>query len=176
MALVGYGTIKEGDNLNYLFEQRAFVDSIIPANSPLIGHTYWIFKNSAGADDHNKGYLYVIFDDFSHLGFDMSNMGGGSFAIQGVPEGIAGLSSSKLVTDMLAGAMEKGGVSKEEVHRSMALTMARSAALVVGEVLSVVEMSGLVDELFACEVPGYTPDGKKTFVVVEDGEVEKMFR
>lgn len=121
-------------------------------------------------------FMESLLDDFSHLGFDMSNMGGGSFAIQGVPEGIAGLSSSKLVTDMLAGAMEKGGVSKEEVHRSMALTMARSAALVVGEVLSVVEMSGLVDELFACEVPGYTPDGKKTFVVVEDGEVEKMFR
>lgn len=121
-------------------------------------------------------FMEALLDDFSHLGFDMSNMGGGSFAIQGVPEGIAGLSSSKLVTDMLAGAMEKGGVSKEEVHRSMALTMARSAALVVGEVLSVVEMSGLVDELFACEVPGYTPDGKKTFVVVEDGEVEKMFR
>lgn len=117
-----------------------------------------------------------LLDDFSRLGFDISNMGGGSFAIQGVPEGIAGLAPSKLVADMLASAMEKGGMSKEEVHHGMALTMARSSALVVGEVLSVVEMMNLVDELFACEIPSYTPEGKKIFVVVEDCEVEKLFR
>lgn len=67
MALVGYGTIKEGDNLNYLFRRRAWVDSIIPANSPLIGHTYWIFKDSAGENQHHNGYIYAIFDDFSFL-------------------------------------------------------------------------------------------------------------
>ena len=67
MALVGYGTIKEGDNLSYLFDNVAFIDSIVPANSPLIGHTYWIFKNSYGDNSFNDGYLYAIFDDFSLL-------------------------------------------------------------------------------------------------------------
>ena len=103
-------------------------------------------------------------------------MGGGTFAIQGIPEGIAGLTPTKLVSDMLASAMEKGGMSKEDIHRGMALTMARSAALVIGEVLSATEMSCIIDELFACNIPGYTPDGKKTFVVIDDDEVEKMFR
>ena len=117
-----------------------------------------------------------LLDDFSYLGFDISNMGGGSFAIQGVPDGIAGLNPSQLVADMLASAMEKGGVSKEEIHHGMALTMARSAALVVGEVLSIAEMGDIVDRLFMCEMPNYTPDGKKTYVNLEDNEVEKMFR
>ena len=117
-----------------------------------------------------------LLEDFLHLGFDISNMGGGTFAIQGIPEGIAGLTPTKLVSDMLASAMEKGGMSKEDIHRGMALTMARSAALVIGEVLSATEMSCIVDELFACDIPGYTPDGKKTFVVIDDDEVEKMFR
>ena len=117
-----------------------------------------------------------LLDDFSYLGFDISNMGGGSFAIQGVPDGIAGLNPSQLVSDMLAGAMEKGGVSKEEIHHGLALTMARSAALVVGEVLSLVEMGDIVDKLFMCEMPNYTPDGKKTYISLEDNDVEKMFR
>ena len=117
-----------------------------------------------------------LLDDFSRLGFDISNMGGGSFAVQGVPEGIAGLKPSMLVADMLAGAMEKDGMGEENVHRGMALVMARSAAIVVGEVLSAAEMEDLVDGLFACEMPGYTPDGKKTFVVIEDAELEKLFR
>ena len=72
--------------------------------------------------------------------------------------------------------MEKGGVSKEEMHHGMALTMARSAAIVVGEVLSIVEMGDIVEKLFMCEIPNYTPDGKKTYVNLEDSEVERMFR
>lgn len=119
--------------------------------------------------------MEALLDDFLHLGFDISNMGGGSFAIQGIPEGIAGLNPTRLVADMLASAMEKGSVAKEEVHRGMALTMARSSALVVGEVLSLAEMSALVNELFATEVPGYTPDGKKTFVALEDSNIDEMF-
>ena len=119
--------------------------------------------------------MEALLDDFLHLGFDISNMGGGSFAIQGIPEGIAGLNPTRLVVDMLASAMEKGSVAKEEVHRGMALTMARSSALVVGEVLSLAEMSALVNELFATEVPGYTPDGKKTFVALEDSNIDEMF-
>ena len=120
-------------------------------------------------------FMEPLLDDFAHLGFDISNMGGGSFAIQGIPEGISGLAPAKLITDMLASAMEKGGMTKEEIHHNMALTMARSAALVVGEVLSTAEMRRLVDELFECEMPIYTPDGKKTYVVVKDTEIEKMF-
>lgn len=119
--------------------------------------------------------MEALLDDFSHLGFDISNMGGGSFAIQGIPESIAGLNPTKLVSDMLASTIEKGNMRKEEIHHDMALTMARSSALVVGEVLSSVEMNVLVDELFATEMPSYTPDGKKTFIVIEDQNIEDMF-
>ena len=120
--------------------------------------------------------METLLDDFLHLGFDISNMGGGSFAIQGVPEGIAGLNPTRLVSDMLASAMEKGGsMAKEEVHRGMALTMARSSALVVGEVLSTIEMNALIDELFTTEIPSYTPDGKRVFVVLDDQNIDEMF-
>ena len=120
--------------------------------------------------------METLLDDFLHLGFDISNMGGGSFAIQGVPEGIAGLNPTRLVSDMLASAMEKGGsMAKEEVHRGMALTMARSSALVVGEVFSTIEMNALIDELFTTEIPSYTPDGKRVFVVLDDQNIDEMF-
>lgn len=117
-----------------------------------------------------------LLDEFSGLGFDITNMGGGSFAIQGIPTGIEGLTPSVLVEHILADAIEKGDVSKEEIHRTMALTMARSAAIVVGQVLTMEEMSRLIDELFACDVPAYTPDGKKTFIIIDEDEISKRFR
>jgi DNA mismatch repair protein MutL len=116
-----------------------------------------------------------LLEDFLHLGFDISNMGGGSYAIQAVPVGIDGIDPIKLVSNMLNDAIEKGNVSKDEIHQALALTMARSAAIVVGQVLSQDEMSVLIDELFACEVPAYTPNGKKTFVIIDDDELFTRF-
>lgn len=116
-----------------------------------------------------------LLEDFLHLGFDISNMGGGSYAIQAVPVGIDGIDPIKLVSNMLNDAIEKGNVSKNEIHQALALTMARSAAIVVGQVLSQDEMSVLIDELFACEVPAYTPNGKKTFVIIDDDELFTRF-
>ena len=117
-----------------------------------------------------------LLDDFMGLGFDISNMGGGSFAIQGVPVGIEGLVPPALVEQILTDIMEKGNVAKEEVHRTMALTMARSAAVVIGQVLSLDEMRNLIDELFACEIPSYTPEGKRVFTIFSDEDIDIHFR
>ena len=119
--------------------------------------------------------METLLDDFLHLGFDISNMGGGSFAIQGVPVGIEGLDPVRLVGDMLTDAIERGNVSKDEIHTTLALTMARSAAIVEGQVLLPDEMSTLIDELFACEIPSYTPDGKKVFSIITDEDIESRF-
>ena len=99
-------------------------------------------------------------DDLSAVGFDLSNLGGGSYAINGIPSGIEGLNPVELVRNMLHTAMEKGNDVKEEIQNILALTLARAAAIVYGQVLSNEEMVSLVDNLFACPSPNYTPDGK----------------
>ena len=116
-----------------------------------------------------------LLEDFLRLGFDISNMGGGSYAIQAVPVDLEGINPIRLVSDMLNDAIEKGDVSKEEIYQSLAFTMARSAAIVVGQVLSLNEMSVLIDELFACEVPAYTPNGKKIFTIISEDEIGERF-
>ena len=116
-----------------------------------------------------------LLEDFLRLGFDISNMGGGSYAIQTVPVDLEGINPIRLVSDMLNDAIEKGNVSKDEIHQSLALTMARSAAIVVGQVLSLNEMAVLIDELFACEVPAYTPNGKKIFTIISEDEIGERF-
>ena len=77
--------------------------------------------------------------------------------------------------EQIVRAMERGDVPRDEIHRSMALTMARSAAIVVGQVLTAEEMARLIDELFACEMPAYTPDGKLVFIIIEDSQIKRLF-
>lgn len=120
--------------------------------------------------------LQQISEDLSAIGFDLSNLGGGSYAINGVPSGIDGLSPVQLIRNMIHTAMEKGCDVKDEVHSALALTLAKAAAIVYGQVLSNEEMTKLVDSLFACATPNYTPDGKTVLSVIKEDDIEKLFK
>jgi len=120
--------------------------------------------------------LAEISDDLSAIGFELTNLGGGSYAINGVPSGIEGLSPVQLIRNMLHTAMEKGNDVKEEVQNALALTLAKAAAIVYGQVLNSEEMTKLVDSLFACATPNYTPDGKIVLSMLKEDDIEKLFK
>lgn len=120
--------------------------------------------------------LEEIKDDLQALGFDLSNLGGGSYAINGVPAGIEGLNPEKLVMELVQSAIEKGGHVKEAVQEALALSLAKASAIVPGQVLTAEEMNDLVDRLFALSAPTYTPDGKVVLAVVKEEDIEKLFK
>lgn len=120
--------------------------------------------------------LQSIMDDLSAVGFDLSNLGGGSYAINGIPSGVEGLNPVELVRNMLHTAMEKGNDVKEEIQSILALTLARAAAIVYGQVLTNEEMLNLVDALFACSAPNYTPDGRVVLSTIKEEDIEKLFK
>ena len=119
--------------------------------------------------------LESLSDDLAAVGFELTSLGGGSYAINGIPSGIEGLNPVELVRNMVHTAMEKGNDVKEEVQTILALTLARAAAIVYGQVLSNDEMSNLVDNLFACSTPNYTPDGHTVLSTIKEEEIEKLF-
>lgn len=120
--------------------------------------------------------LQSIMDDLSYLGFELTDLGGGSYAINGVPVGIEGLSPTELVQGMVHTASEKGCKVKEEIQSLLALSLAKAAAIVAGQVLSNEEMGNLVDGLLTSSSPNYTPDGKTVLVVIKEDELEKLFK
>ena len=120
--------------------------------------------------------LEEIMDDLQSLGFDLGNLGGGAYSINSVPVGIEGLSPETLVVNMVHTAIEQGCKVKEELQNMLALSLAKAAAIVPGQVLSNDEMNNLVDSLFAVSSPNYTPDGKVVLAVLKEEDIEKMFR
>lgn len=120
--------------------------------------------------------LESIMDDLLAVGFDLSSLGGGSYAVNGIPSGIEGLNPMDLIRSMLHTAMEKGNDVKDEIQHLLALTLAYSAAIVYGQALTKEEMTSLVDHLFACSSPNYTPDGKVIIATIKEDEIEKLFK
>ena len=120
--------------------------------------------------------LEGIMDDLSAVGFELTNLGGGSFAVNSIPSGVEGLDPVQLVRNMVHTAMEKGNDVKEEIQNVLALTLSKAAAIVYGQVLTPDEITGLVDNLFACETPNYTPDGSVVISTIKDDDINKLFK
>ena len=120
--------------------------------------------------------LETILPDLLAVGFELTSLGGGSYAINGVPAGIEGLSPVELVRGMVNTSMEKGNDIKEEMHQIVALTLANAAAIVYGQVLTAEEMTSLVDQLFLSATPNYTPDGHLIVSTISDDEMGRIFR
>lgn len=120
--------------------------------------------------------LEGIMDDLSAVGFELTNLGGGSFAVNSIPSGVEGLDPVQLVRNMVHTAIEKGNDVKEEIQNVLALTLSKAAAIVYGQVLTPDEITGLVDNLFACETPNYTPDGSVVISTIKDDDINKLFK
>ncbi len=120
--------------------------------------------------------LESLWDDLAAIGFDLSPLGQGNYAINGVPAGIEGLSPVELLRNMVLTAIEQGNDVKEEIQTILTLTLARAAAIVYGQALTQEEMSDIVDRLFACDTPNYTPDRHTVLAVLKEEDIDKLFK
>ena len=112
--------------------------------------------------------------DLLKLGFDISSLGGGSFVVNGIPSGLEGLDPERLIRQVVADAIEKGKGDFDDIHGTLALSMARHAAIPLGQVLTNEEMEQVVNELFSCSNVNYTPDGKKILHILPQQDIEQL--
>ena len=118
--------------------------------------------------------LAAAADEIVAAGFDISDLGDGSFAINGLPAGTENLNASQLLRDVLAETSGPNGI-KSEIDNHIALVLAKNAAIAYGAPLTVKEMNNMVAELFASSMPKYTPDGKTIISVITQSDIEKRF-
>lgn len=115
-----------------------------------------------------------ILPDLNDMGFELTPLGGGSYAVNGVPAGLEGLNYVSLLESMIEAAKEKPVGLREELQEMLALNLAHHAAIPYGQVLGNEEMEQLVNRLFACSNVNYAPDGKVIMTILKQEEIEKM--
>lgn len=118
--------------------------------------------------------LKKVMPELTSMGFELTDLGQNSYAINGIPSGLEGLDTVTLLRNMVDDAVEKDADSLEEIKKSLALSMARDAAIPEGQILNNDEMEYVVNELFACSNVNYTPDGKPIIYILPQREIEKF--
>jgi DNA mismatch repair protein MutL len=109
----------------------------------------------------------------SAVGFELTPLGPSSYAVNGVPAGIEGLSASKLLQDILDSAVPISHDSLSLNHQ-VALGLARHAAIPYGQQLSNEEMDVVVNNLFSCDNVNHTPDGKSILCILPQADIEHL--
>lgn len=119
--------------------------------------------------------LENILDDLYATGFEITILGEGSISVKSVPADLQGLALQGLFEDIVASLREGIGLLEGELHHRIALTMARRAAIPLGQVLSQAEMEQILLDLFLTDNPNLTPDGQTILVFMSQVSIAKMF-
>ncbi|HEX5171988.1 MAG TPA: DNA mismatch repair endonuclease MutL [Cyclobacteriaceae bacterium] len=110
--------------------------------------------------------------EITALGFRMEIFGKNSLLVTGIPAYV----SSGNEKDLFEGLLEQFKVNQSEFSIPIADNLARAlagrASIKNGHILEKEEMQALVDQLFTCKTPNYTPDGKPVFFIFELGKIE----
>ena len=133
-----------------------------------------LFPDSVQLSAAEQVVLDELMPQLTLMGFEISPLGAGNYAVSAIPAGLEGVSPVTLVREMIDGAGRAHSSAVDDVNNALALTLARNAAIPYGQVLGNDEMENVVSSLFACENANYTPDGKLTLTILRQSEIERL--
>ena len=117
--------------------------------------------------------LGKLLPELTNLGFELSDLGGNSFAVNGVPSGLDGLDPVQLVRQLVG---DSGTITSQvkSLNAQLAMSLARHAAIPYGQLLNNEEIENIINQLFACSNVNYTPDGKAILCILPQGDIEQL--
>ena len=130
-----------------------------------------LFPESVQFSPSETVTMNQMLPELTNLGFDLSDLGGTTIAINGIPTGLDGVDPKSLLHEMVAD-VDISHLSPLTSH--LCLRLAQSAALPYGQVLSNDEMEAIINDLFACTNVNYTPDGKAILCILPQGDIEHL--
>ena len=135
-----------------------------------------LFPHTIRLDQTDYILLSELLDDLNQLGFDIQDLGDGSIEISGFPAG-AKIDDPQ---DMIDTILQEYKTTQSDLKKSQAekisTSLAKASAIPYGKELTPDEMKNLVDRLFACSAPNYSPSGKTILTIIEMDEFEQKFK
>ena len=134
-----------------------------------------LFPHTFELNPLDAALLMEILPDVAALGFDVREFGKDTFIINGVPGVLASASPVDLLEKLLEEFKNSPLEAKKRVREQVATSLAKASALNYGVDLQSEEMDHLVDQLFACKSPNFTPDGRPVLTIVPMEDIDKLF-
>ncbi|MFT3885320.1 MAG: DNA mismatch repair endonuclease MutL [Flavobacteriales bacterium] len=125
------------------------------------------------ATDH--ALVLSILPDLEAMGFQLEPLSGRSLVVNGMPAESGDDDPAALIEAMLEQVKHEKGALRSERHATLARSMARSVTKRPAKQLATAEMHDLIDRLFGCEMPYFTPGGKPVLITYGLQELDERF-
>jgi len=113
--------------------------------------------------------------DFSALGFDIRPVCDFKVNIHGHPSDTGQKNPAALLCKLLDEFRHTETNLFESRSEQLAALLSRESAIRYNQLLSDAEISHLVEKLFTCATPNYSPSGKPVMHIIKMEEIEKLF-
>lgn len=110
-------------------------------------------------------------DEIADLGFSLSNMGGTTVALQALPGELTGkVSAEEAIEALIEGLTNPDKNNRKE---RLARLVTRNISHTAPRILRPTEITSLLDDLFGCEEPMYTPESLPIIEIINPKDIFK---
>ncbi|KAF0130648.1 MAG: DNA mismatch repair protein MutL [Bacteroidetes bacterium] len=113
-------------------------------------------------------------EEVRYLGFNIETIGNRTFVVTGIPESFKDKDVSTMIEQLLESFKKNSTDPQMDKKHILAKSMAGQLAISYGQSLSEIEMTSLIDQLFACQIAEVAPDGKKILKVLTINELSSL--
>ncbi|MCK4661899.1 MAG: DNA mismatch repair endonuclease MutL [Bacteroidales bacterium] len=117
-----------------------------------------------------------ILDDLRKIGFEISLSDNNNFEVSGVPSELLNLDVKEYFDGLIKDLSQETININEEITNMIISSLAKASAINYRKYLTNEEISNLIDNLFACSEPSYTPDGRIIVNIISEEEITKKFK
>lgn len=175
-----YILTNHGDGLIVIHQQRAherilfekLYQSLENKNVP---SQQLLFPQNISFTPADFQLMQNLLPSLREVGFDIDEFGKNELIVNGIPLYLDANLVQSALEQLLEDEKDHKNHSGENSHKAMAKTLSKVSGIKTGIRLGQEEMSGLIDELFACKSPYVSIGGKPVVVNLNLDDIDKSF-
>ena len=117
-----------------------------------------------------------MLDSLEALGFDIRDFGNQSVVVHGFPAEMKPVSATDTIELMIEQFKTLQDLRNAQHAERVSRAAAKASAIHYGKSLTDMEMQDLIDQLFACENPNYSPSGSLIVKIIDLEELDTYFK
>ncbi len=155
--------------------ERILYEKFISAQENPISTQQYLFHETVELTTTDYALMNALQEEIRALGFQFTIKEDNQVVIEGIPADLPQEAEQNLLETFIEQFKNNKSELKLDNKESLARSLAARSALKQGKILSQLEMHTLIDQLFACQNPNYTPNGTATYIKLDAGTIENLF-
>jgi DNA mismatch repair protein MutL len=133
-----------------------------------------LFPQTISFSPADFALVMEIENELVSLGFRFEVFGKSALLVSGVPVG-CGSNEKELFEGLIEQFKKNQSELELPLRDNLAMALARRTSVKSGQKLVTEEIESIVEGLFACSKPNFSPDGRPTFFTFETSKIESYF-